>query len=146
MVDNKTLDSVFNLVHSLKRYMHEQIENIDIPLAPMQVRVMKILSRKKIATAIDIANFLDRDKAQVTRMLKPMIEQGLIVKQPNPEDKRSQRLVLTDKGQAMIEQIRQLDGGMLETMCQGLSEQEIEHFQAVSKRMTSNLNQRKRAE
>lgn len=143
MVDNKTLDSVFNLVHSLKRFMHEQIENIDIPLAPMQVRVMKILSRNKGCTAIDIANFLQRDKAQVTRMLKPLIEQQMIAKQPNPEDKRSQRLVLTDKGQAIIEQIKRLDIGMLETMCQGLSEQEIALFQAVSKQMTSNLSRRK---
>jgi len=65
MSDNTSLESIFRLVHSLKRQMSEQIESLDSEIAPMNIRVMKIITKKSPCTAIDIAHFLNRDKAQV---------------------------------------------------------------------------------
>ncbi|MBD1577891.1 MarR family transcriptional regulator [Vibrio sp. S11_S32] len=140
MSDSKSLDSLFKLVHSLKRNVQEQIEALDLDITPMHVRVLKIIANKPQCTAVDIANFLDRDKAQVTRLLSSLIKQELIVKEPNPEDKRSQCLRITESGQEIMSMIAGVDKAMFEKMKDGVSNEELEVFQHVARKMVRNLS------
>ncbi|ARD22917.1 MULTISPECIES: MarR family winged helix-turn-helix transcriptional regulator [Shewanella] len=140
MQDRKSLEGLFQLVHVLKRQLHDNIEQLDIDVAPMHVRVLKIINKKSPCTAIDIANFLNRDKAQVTRLLNTLITQGLIVKEPNPEDKRSQCLRLTEESQLIMGKINQIDKQIYQQMTQGLADDELTLFQTVAQKMVVNLN------
>lgn len=142
MSDNRSLDSLFKLVHSLKKNMQVQIESLDLDIAPMHVRVLKIISKKPQCTAIDIAHFLDRDKAQVTRLLSSLFKQELIVKEPNPEDKRSQCLRITSQGQEIMEKISGVDKTIFEKMAHNITTQELDEFERVSKIMVQNLRGR----
>ncbi|GIU54126.1 MULTISPECIES: MarR family winged helix-turn-helix transcriptional regulator [Shewanella] len=139
MQDRKSLESLFQLVHVLKRQLHDNIEQLDLDIAPMHVRVLKIISKKAPCSAIDIANFLNRDKAQVTRLLNTLITQELIVKEPNPEDKRSQCLRLTEKSQLIMGEINSIDKNIYQQMTAGMTEDELAVFQVIAKRMATNL-------
>ena len=140
MSEGKSLDSLFKLVHAVKRNVHEKIEALDLDIAPMHVRVLKIIAKKPQCTAVDIANFLDRDKAQVTRLLSALIKQELIVKEPNPEDKRSQCLAITERGKAIVDQLSEVDSKMFEKMKIGIDSDELATFERVAKAMAQNLN------
>ncbi|KAB0303891.1 MarR family transcriptional regulator [Vibrio fortis] len=140
MSEGKSLDSLFKLVHAVKRNVHEKIEALDLDIAPMHVRVLKIITKKPQCTAVDIANFLDRDKAQVTRLLSALIKQELIVKEPNPEDKRSQCLAITERGKAIVDQLSEVDSEMFEKMKIGIDSDELATFERVAKTMAQNLN------
>ena len=140
MSEGKSLDSLFKLVHAVKRNVHEKIESLDLDIAPMHVRVLKIITKKPQCTAVDIANFLDRDKAQVTRLLSALIKQELIVKEPNPEDKRSQCLAITERGKAIVDQLSEVDREMFEKMKIGIDSDELATFERVAKAMAQNLN------
>ncbi|MDK9740096.1 MarR family transcriptional regulator [Vibrio sp. D404a] len=140
MSEGKSLDSLFKLVHAVKRNVHEKIEALDLDIAPMHVRVLKIITKKPQCTAVDIANFLDRDKAQVTRLLSALIKQELIVKEPNPEDKRSQCLAITERGKAIVDQLSEVDSEMFEKMKIGIDSDELATFERVAKAMAQNLN------
>ncbi len=140
MSEGKSLDSLFKLVHAVKRNVHEKIEALDLDIAPMHVRVLKIITKKPQCTAVDIANFLDRDKAQVTRLLSALIKQELIVKGPNPEDKRSQCLAITERGKAIVDQLSEVDSEMFEKMKIGIDSDELATFERVAKAMAQNLN------
>ncbi|MGR5558482.1 MarR family winged helix-turn-helix transcriptional regulator [Vibrio fortis] len=140
MSEGKSLDSLFKLVHAVKRNVHEKIEALDLDIAPMHVRVLKIITKKPQCTAVDIANFLDRDKAQVTRLLSALIKQELIVKEPNPEDKRSQCLAITERGKAIVDQLSEVDSEMFEKMKIGIDIDELATFERVAKAMAQNLN------
>ena len=140
MSEGKSLDSLFKLVHAVKRNVHEKIEALDLDIAPMHVRVLKIITKKPQCTAVDIANFLDRDKAQVTRLLSALIKQELIVKEPNPEDKRSQCLAITERGKAIVDQLSEVDSKMFEKMKIGIDSDELATFERVAKAMAQNLN------
>lgn len=140
MSEGKSLDSLFKLVHAVKRNVHEKIEALDLDIAPMHVRVLKIITKKPQCTAVDIANFLDRDKAQVTRLLSALIKQELIVKEPNPEDKRSQCLAITEHGKAIVDQLSEVDSEMFEKMKIGIDSDELATFERVAKTMAQNLN------
>lgn len=139
MSDNTSLESIFRLVHSLKRKMSEQIESLDSEIAPMNIRVMKIITKKSPCTAIDIAHFLNRDKAQVTRLVNALINQELVKKSPNPEDKRSQLLVLTNKGEDIMAKVSNIDREMLQRMTKGMNEDELEQFSQIASKMAQNL-------
>ena len=139
MSDNTSLESIFRLVHSLKRQMSEQIESLDSEIAPMNIRVMKIITKKSPCTAIDIAHFLNRDKAQVTRLVNALINQELVKKSPNPEDKRSQLLVLTNKGEDIMTKVSNIDREMLQRMTKGMNEDELEQFSQIASKMAQNL-------
>ncbi|PTO97326.1 MarR family transcriptional regulator [Vibrio sp. 10N.286.48.B8] len=139
MSDNTSLESIFRLVHSLKRQMSEQIESLDSEIAPMNIRVMKIITKKSPCTAIDIAHYLNRDKAQVTRLVNALINQELVKKSPNPEDKRSQLLILTNKGQEVMSKVSDIDRDMLKRMTRGMAEDELEQFRKIAKKMAQNL-------
>ncbi|EGR9007363.1 MarR family transcriptional regulator [Vibrio vulnificus] len=140
MSDPKSLDTLFKLVHALKRNVHKHIEKLDLDIAPMHVRVLKIIAKKPQCTAVDIANFLDRDKAQVTRLLSSLIKQELIVKEPNPEDKRSQCLRVTPIGQEIIDKLDGVDIVMFEKMKAGINADDLAIFKRVAGLMVENLN------
>jgi DNA-binding MarR family transcriptional regulator len=139
MSENTSLESVFRLVHSLKRQMAEQIESLDYDIAPMHMRVMKIITKKSPCTSIDVAHYLNRDKAQVTRLINTLLAQSLLVKAPNPSDKRSHFLELTEAGQKVMACLADIDKQVLAAMAQGLSEEELDSFNATAEKMAKNL-------
>lgn len=136
---NQSLDSLFKLVHSLKRNIQLQIETLEFDISLMHVHVLKIIANTLNCTAIDIANGLDRDKAQVTRLLNALIKQKLIIKVPNTEDKRSQCLHITEQGQAIMIKIKDVDNVILGKMTQGISNDEMKTFQCVADQLINNL-------
>lgn len=142
MSNPKSLDNLFHLVHVLKRQLHEQIEQLGLPIAPMHVRVIKIISKQSPCTAMDVVNFLNRDKAQVTRLIKTLIEEGFIEKRPNPEDKRSQCLLTTERGNEVLAKIKAVDAEIFQKMTLNVSEEELETFQLVAGKLAENLSQK----
>ena len=120
--------------------MHEHIEQLNLSITPMHLRVLKIINKKQTCTAIDIAQFMNRDKAQVTRLLNELIKQTLIEKVPNPEDKRSQRLLVTSEGLEILAQLATIDTKMNDKMMKGISQQELEEFERITGLMTKNLS------
>ncbi|GAA4882708.1 MarR family winged helix-turn-helix transcriptional regulator [Ferrimonas pelagia] len=139
MSEQALLGSLFRLAHSLKKQTHQYIEEMDLSIAPMHVRVMKIIQHRAPCTANDVVQYLSRDKAQVTRLLKTLLEEDLIKRIPNPNDKRSQLLSVTSMGEAIMEQIEDSDRITFATMTRNLSEQEIAEFQRVATIMAQNL-------
>ncbi len=60
--------------------------------------VLLNINSKEGTPATKIAPLMGLESRSLTRMLKSMEEKGLIYKKPDPEDKRSVRIFLTDLG------------------------------------------------
>ncbi|MBY6106295.1 MarR family transcriptional regulator [Ferrimonas balearica] len=140
MAEQGLLESVFALVHALKREMQQQIDAMGLTITPMHVRVLKVISRREPCTANDVVMLLQRDKAQVTRLLKPLLEHGLLQKQANPDDKRSQFLQVTDAGAAIVERLQAIDAHMLAQLSQSVPAEDLAEFQRIARRMAEGLN------
>jgi DNA-binding MarR family transcriptional regulator len=137
--EENSLEHLFHLLHALKRQFHEQVALLDIDIAPMHLRVMKIIDRKKPCTANDIASYLGRDKAQVTRLLNTLIDRGLINKVPNPDDKRSQYLNISDSGMLLVKEIAKIDDNVMAMMRKNLTQDELVEFGRIADVMSKNL-------
>nr|WKN39429.1 MarR family transcriptional regulator [Tunicatimonas sp. TK19036] len=60
--------------------------------------VLLNIDSKEGTPATKIAPLIGLESRSLTRMLKNMEEKGLIVKQPDPNDRRSVRIILTELG------------------------------------------------
>ena len=140
MSDHSPLESLFHLVHTVKRRQHQQAEQLGLDITPMHIRVIKIIDRKPACTAIDIAGFLERDKAQVTRLINTLLEKGLITREPNPNDRRSHYLRTTEAGNSIANKVRKIDAETLQLMTQNLTPEELGEFRRIARLMAENLH------
>jgi DNA-binding MarR family transcriptional regulator len=135
-----TLEGLFGLAHAVKREMHSQIEQLGLAITPMHMRVLKVIAKKQQCTANDIVQFLHRDKAQVTRLLKLLLDEALLEKAPNPADKRSAFLHVTTKGQQLVAQIAEVERALIGKMTKDLCDSELEQYQTIANKMRQNLS------
>ena len=139
MSNQKSLENLFRLVHGLKRQMYKKTEQLSLDITPMHIRVLKIVDRKKPCTAVDIVDILGRDKGQVTRLINTLIDKGLIERAPNPNDKRSHYLSITDAGMTVVEEVMKIDADTVNKMTQNLKREELAEFERISELMANNL-------
>lgn len=139
MFNAMTIETTFHLAHAIKQQLGDQLEAQNLGIATMHVRVLKVISKSNAATAIDIADLFKRDKAQITRVVNQLIDKGLVQKEPNPDDKRSQLLSLTPAGRALQERLRAISDDMEEQIARGIEAADLDTFMKVAQKMTKNL-------
>lgn len=137
--DHTIPESLFQLVHAVKRRRNQEAERLGLDITPMHIRVIKIIDRKGPCTAVDIAGFLGRDKAQITRLLNTLISRKLITREPNPADRRSHYLRTTEAGRAIAAKIEKIDEATLARMTAGLTGEELAEFLRICGVMADNL-------
>lgn len=67
-----------------------------------QFSLLMSLNRPEAPTLGSVAALLAMDRTTLTANLKPLERRGLVATQPDPDDRRSRRLALTDAGRAML--------------------------------------------
>ncbi|SNY92120.1 DNA-binding transcriptional regulator, MarR family [Cohaesibacter sp. ES.047] len=107
----------------------------DRTLAPygttsMQYFVMMFLRYNEGRTINEIATLMDLDRSTLTRNLDGLVRKELVVKKR--ADKGNGRVcMLTDKGQALLDQLIPLWLEARETMKTRLAEQDVDEYRAV---------------
>ncbi|MGI9434367.1 MAG: MarR family winged helix-turn-helix transcriptional regulator [Geminicoccaceae bacterium] len=72
---------------------------------PRQARILDALNRMKRASQVDLAREFDVTPASMSTMTSRLIRDGLITREPNQEELRSNVLALTDQGLHLLEAI-----------------------------------------
>ncbi|MFN8505072.1 MarR family winged helix-turn-helix transcriptional regulator [Kouleothrix sp.] len=75
-------------------------------LTPTQFAVLQRLDPVESIRPIDLAGPLLLDKSSITRVIDRLVQENLVSRAPDPDDRRAQRLVLTELGVARREQAR----------------------------------------
>lgn len=143
MIETNIGESLHRLLHAYKRALRQAYQEAGLNLAISQIRSLKVIHHAQehnlICTPQTIADRLQRDKAQITRLTKDLLEQELIAKQAHPEDRRSQILTLTEKGSSVFRTMRQIEKLAGNRMAQGLNVDEISEFIRLADAMSENL-------
>ena len=116
MTELELIDLVFQIPKLYKQRLAKEFALRGIQLAPTHLKVMRLLNEKQPCTAHELAILLERDKAQVTRLLQGLVDQSLIEKRPNPSDKRSQLLLLSDYGQERMDAMQAIASHLQQVM------------------------------
>ena len=75
----------------------------------------------------------------LTSMLDRMESAGLIIRKPDPADRRSRLIALTEKARALRQEYEQVSERMNEMYYTGFTEEEIMQFETYLQRVLTNL-------
>ncbi|WP_428562533.1 MAG: MarR family winged helix-turn-helix transcriptional regulator [Solidesulfovibrio sp. DCME] len=102
--------------------------------------ILNLLWEADGQTPVELARRADKDKPNVTRLLKILEDKQLVARRPDPKDRRSHHIVLTEAGAALKDRLLGLGITCYERACQGLSKQEIETLKSLLNRLYANVS------
>lgn len=130
---------MFAMAQAYRQNIRTAVHAGDLGLNGMHVRCLHIIAQTPQCTANCIVKRMGRDKAQIARLVKEMLAYGWLLKQPSEQDKRSQVLHLSASGQALQQQISQLELQLEQRMLTGLSGEEVAEFKRIADKLLANL-------
>lgn len=133
-------EALFSLVHTVRHNMQQEIKLLALDLSPMHLKSLKVISFIDNCTGQKLADFMGRDKAQINRLIKELVNQELIIKKDNEKDKRSQLLTLSTKGSEIIVLFKKAEKHVFDKMANDIPREKIEDFIELTQTLKSNLN------
>jgi MarR family transcriptional regulator for hemolysin len=89
---------------------------------------------------MELAQVLGKETASVTRILDILQRKNLIRREPNPEDRRSYLIVLTDSGRATFQRVLPIVRAIRDRATRNFDPGEISTLYHLLDRMRSNLS------
>lgn len=138
-------DDVLWVMHMIMhRYRAKQFEllrdgNYDI--THMEAKVLSYVGRNPGAAQGDLSRFMERDKAQLARLIKGLRDKGLLTSDADPQDRRSMRLTLTDVGLEIRKVMQQQGQNLNQIGISGLTEDEHQQLLSLVHRVYENFKQ-----
>ena len=101
------------------------------------------LGKKEFINQKELAVLMQVKESTVARLVDRMEREGLVLRQRKEEDKRAFKLILTDKGLTYRKEL--LPEGELfnDIISKGISEEEMQSFMMVLKKMRENVVEHK---
>jgi DNA-binding MarR family transcriptional regulator len=140
-------DSASQLIFRLARLLRHGASNFmrdqRIPLTPEQWGLLWKVAGFEGGLQTDLADPVLKDHPNVTKMLDALEQQGLVEREPDPNDRRSKEVWLTDKGKSLLDE--HLPGIVeeKEKYFKGLNRADLErlikHLKIVQKNMERHL-------
>ena len=131
-------DTLHRLMHAYKMQLRATALRHQISLPVSHIRALKGICRLEGSTARSIALAMNRDKAQITRVLSGLMESGLIAKASNPDDRRSQLLIPTKSGKQLVQTLIAIEAEVAARLTRTLSAKEVDEFRRLGNIMIDN--------
>ena len=97
-------------------------------------RVAKDLSQQQLA------DLMKKDKNSVTQLIDAIEHKGVVVRQQNAQDRRSNTIVLTEKAMELRDEAKQKGISILDEMLEGISEEELHSFLSTLQKLNDNMS------
>ena len=138
--DTEVLDRIHALMHAQGRHMQAAVSAEGLGLGPMEMRCLRHIAHHEGVTQSDLVAHSGRDKAQIARLVKGLIERGLVTSQPHPVDRRSQVLSATADGLAQQRKMQAQRAGFQAQLLAGFSADEAASLIALLNRLQANAD------
>jgi MarR family transcriptional regulator for hemolysin len=129
--------NVNQLARSFSKKLNERISSLGIYTS--QWGIVLCLHKKKECTQVELCKYLGVEAPTITRTLARMEEMGLVIRTEG-KDKRERHIKLTEKACEMFPKWREAAESVEVEAVNNISEQELEIFNNVLKKMMRNLN------
>ncbi|WP_300246873.1 MarR family transcriptional regulator [Methylovulum sp.] len=132
---------LFRLIFLIRGRMLDVVQEAEAKLSPMQILVLRILVEEGEMPQNLLVKKMARDKAQVTRLVNSLAEQGLLSKAQDMLDKRSFLLKPSAEVQQIVTRFMVKEQQLVAEMVNGIAAEDIEKLEALLKVMQDNLTQ-----
>jgi DNA-binding MarR family transcriptional regulator len=107
---------------------YRQHLDLAIPLKKNQTKIISMLYHHKGMTATELAKMLNIEKGGLTTIIKQLEQIGLVVRQPDPDDRRKQQLSLSQQGRQDMEQVMEYYTNGIMQQYNQVDQQELVEF------------------
>jgi DNA-binding MarR family transcriptional regulator len=115
---------------------HERLMSVaGLPLDRAAVAILRHIAESEPMRPGVLAVRLSVEASHVTRQLRQLEQGGYVVRIADPEDRRAQRIQLTDLGMAAVERVREASRRGLEMALVEWSPDELEQLAALFRRL-----------
>ena len=133
------------LVHDVSRMRRTLFDQAVKPLGITRAQwwALANLSRQETDGMIqtDLARLLDVGKVTVGGLIDRLEASGHVERRPDPVDRRIKRIFITDRGYAVIEQMRSVGRDLNSIVLKGVPPDEVRVAEEVLRRMKDNLRE-----
>ena len=123
---------------SMRRFIHFARES---GLSMSMIGALFHLNRKGCTGVTDLGDHLGVTSAASSQMLERLVQQKLILRTEDPDDRRVKQIVLTDKGCHLLEEGTPARQGWLTELTESFSAEEKKQITAALNLMISKANQ-----
>jgi DNA-binding MarR family transcriptional regulator len=124
-----------------KRFQSAKLDKMmkKLEISSGQIFLVHILSEKEGISQQELCDFYQIDKAAVGRSLKKLEQVGIIIKKVDNEDKRYNKLFLTEKWKKLLPAFREILDSFENEIRQDLTKAEVDFFLRIIKKICINL-------
>lgn len=127
-----------------KGYIYKNVHFRKINITGAEQPFLCVLYLYNGVTQDFLSKYLSVDKASTTRVVKSLIDKGLVEKVKNENDKRENVIFLTDKGQSIKDDVFEVLDGWSSILTDGMSPEEKEQAYSYLVRMVENVEKHKK--
>jgi len=125
----------------LKQYTASLIRKNGINLTPEQFLTMDVLWNQGAMSQTALSEAMQKDKNSITKLVDALEAKGLVVRNRDKIDRRSNTITLTQKAEQMKESTKQFGVSMLDKMLETIDEKELRSFLATLKKITNAMDE-----
>lgn len=135
-------DSVGFMISDVSRLMRRRFDERArlMGVTRTQWRTLTTLKRHEGINQGGMADLLEVEPITLSRMIDRLEEANLVERRPDPADRRAWQIFLTPKALPILDQLRVLAEGMIETALFGLDTAQRDQLMASLTTIRTNLN------
>lgn len=128
----QALESSFSeLMTVFRRFVADAAERVSPGMLPATFKALSVVSRFGPMTLSALAERLAADKGFLSRAISELEEMGLVARTPDPNDRRSRLITVTDLGHERLSEARAPHQGRLYEALADWSVDEIGHLSTM---------------
>ncbi|HEX4198086.1 MAG TPA: MarR family transcriptional regulator [Caulobacteraceae bacterium] len=119
----RTAEQIYLFVQHLGRRLRDV--DRDLGVSPTRFSALAGLAFEGPGNVGDLAAFERVSRPSMTRLVRDMERDGLVLRLPDPDDGRGVRVRITEKGRALVEAVRARKIALVEVHLRGLEPQAL---------------------
>lgn len=119
-----------------KAYQDRELHHLGIGSG--QFGFMMVLLRTDGISQSRLSEISKLDKTTITRSIRPLIENGYVVREKDPDDRRGYKLILTAKGRSLGPELIKMQLNLERQLLKDFTSEEIELLTGLLRRMNEN--------
>ncbi len=127
-----------NIIRSARQIINENLRPLGLSSSEGNI-LLHLFTQSQEMQQEQLVEQLDVSKPSVSRALHSLETKGYITRQSDPDDKRAQRIRLTDKALEIGPVVEQAYNHVYTLAMQGISQQEFDYFVNLFGRMSENF-------
>ncbi|SEB66058.1 DNA-binding transcriptional regulator, MarR family [Nocardioides exalbidus] len=121
---------VGTLIRRVKRVIGERAREVHPDLHPMTFFILTHLAKEGPMRGADLSDAFGMDKGGVSRQVQALVDLGLVVRMPDPEDRRAILLDASDEGRTRLDAMSRRRSDRFDARLSDWSDEDLATFSA----------------